>query len=91
MTQKKDKIPEDPKFAGWREEYECEKCRAWTGQPPVPVRQGTELAKSLGLRDFRLTHACHFRTGPDGRKHHIPTTVLETADGQVVHWIPEIP
>lgn len=91
MTKQQSSNPEDSKFAGWREEFECEECRKWTGKPPIPIRQATELLLSQGHQDFTLSHGCHYLKGPDGKVHHIPITALETADGQTVTWIPEVP
>jgi len=82
---------EDPRFAGWRAEFTCEECRSWTGKPPIPIAQAYPLLRARGLKDFKLSHACHFRKGSDGQVHHIPITVLETADGQTIEWYPELP
>ncbi len=66
----------------WREEFDCEECRKWTGKPPVPIGEASRLLRANGVRDFKLVHGCHLRVGPDGRQHHIPTTVLELPKGR---------
>ncbi len=91
MNHRKREDREDPRFAGWRDEFDCEQCRSWKGRPPVPIRQATEMLLAQGYRGFRLAHGCHFATDRHGRTHHIPITILETADGQTTTWIPKLP
>ena len=91
MTKESGQSHEDPRFADRREEFECEECRKWTGKPLVPIRQATELLRSQGAKGFKLSHGCHYRKDEKGKLHHIPMTVLETADGKVIEYIPELP
>ena len=90
MTKKSGESPEGPRFADWREEFECEECRKWTGKPPVPIRQATELLRAQGVKGFKLSHGCHYRKDAKGNLHHIPITVLETAD-ETIEYVPELP
>ena len=75
----------------WREEFECEECRAWPGNPPPPIVVVEEqVRKTLELTQFEVSHACFLCLDADGNPHHIPTTVLEWPDGRH-QWIPELP
>lgn len=75
----------------WRDEFDCEECRRWTGKPPVPIGEASQLLRANGVTEFELVHACYLRVGRDGSHHHIPTTILELPDGTTTQWIPELP
>lgn len=77
--------------SNWRDEFDCEECRKWTGKPPVPIKEAARLLRTNGVIDFQLTHACYLRVDRDGNRHHIPSTVLELPDGSTTQWIPELP
>jgi hypothetical protein len=81
----------------WRDEFECETCRAWTGKPPLALAivEASFRERFPGV-PFRVSHACHLRTDGEGNRHHIPTTVIEIGGrieegGSYHQWIPELP
>lgn len=75
----------------WRDEFTCESCRAWTGKPPMRIRDvQTEVLKRFPGAEYKVEHGCHFRKGRDGAILHIPTTTLDL-DGQSFEWLPEVP
>jgi hypothetical protein len=74
----------------WRDELDCDECRAWTGKRPVPVAAVQAMIRELGLEDAEAGHACHMGKGDDGEWHHIPITVLNWEEGRY-QWFPELP
>ena len=76
---------------GWRSEFKCETCRAWTGRPPLTYEQvRTGLGENARLfGDYKVTHGCYFCTGDDGEPWHVPITRLEWGAGEVCEFYRE--